>query len=159
MAVAALAATVYYAICSLVIGLFHVGDDTLYLSTIFKNMDYVPRYWLMSMGYMSFGLLVGLLTKKTGIALFVFLGYSMVLELILRWVVHLYFFKNISMSFYPLNAMEDLAPFPMTEFADDLLKQHGFRMLLSPMEAVIATIIYTSLFLFWSYKRLKNSDL
>jgi ABC-2 type transport system permease protein len=158
MSVVALAATIYYAVCALVIGFIHV-DDTLYFSTVVKNMDYVPRFWLMSMGYMSFGLLVGLLTKKTGIALFVYLGYSMVLESILRWVVHLYFFKNISMSFYPLNAMEDLAPLPVAEIANDLLKQQGFRMLLTPMEAAITTIIYTALFLFWSYKRLKNSDL
>ncbi len=158
MSVVALAATLYYAVCALVIGFIHL-DDTLYFSTVFKNVDYIPRFWLMSMGYMSFGLLVGLLTKKTGIALFVYLGYAMVLESILRWVVHLYFFKNISMSFYPLNAMEDLAPLPIADFADDLLKQQGFRMLLTPMEAAITTIIYTSLFLLWSYKRLKNSDL
>ncbi|MBK8563920.1 MAG: hypothetical protein IPN76_11400 [Saprospiraceae bacterium] len=158
MSVVAFFAAIYYMVCALVIGLLHV-DDTLYFSTVFKNMDYVPRYWLMGMGYMSFGLLVGLLTKRTGIALFVYLGYTMVVEPFLRWVFHLYFFKNISMSFYPLNAMEDLAPIPIIEFADDMLKENGFRILLTPMEAVIATVIYSSLFLFFSYKRLKNSDL
>ncbi|MBK9014901.1 MAG: ABC transporter permease subunit [Saprospiraceae bacterium] len=158
MVVVALAATLYYALCAVVIGLLHV-DDTLYFSTVFKNVDMVPRYWLMSMGYMSFGLLIGLLVKRTGIALFLYLAYAMVIESILRWVVHLYFFKNASMNFYPLNAMEDLAPLPVAEFADDLLKQNGFRMLLTPMEAVVASVIYTSLFLFLSYRRLKNSDL
>ncbi len=158
MVVVALAATIYYAVCALVIGLLH-ADGTLYFSTVFKNADMVPRYWLMSMGYMSFGLLVGLLTKRTGIALFLYLAYSMVIESILRWVVHLYFFKNISMSFYPLNAMEDLAPLPLADFADDMLRQYNFRMMLTPLEAGIATVIYTSLFLFLGYKRLKNSDL
>ncbi len=158
MVAVSLAATLYYALCALVIGLLHV-DDTLYFSTVFKNVDMVPRFWLMSMGYMSFGLLVGLLVKRTGIALFLYLAYSMVIESILRWVVHLFFFKNVSMNFYPLNAMEDLVPLPLTEFADDLLKENGFRMLLTPIEAGIATVVYTSLFLFLSYKRLKNSDL
>lgn len=159
MTVVATVATVYYATCALVIGLFHLGDDSLYFSTVFKNIDYVPRFWLMSMGYMSFGLLVGLLTKKTGIALFLYLAYSMVIESILRWVVHLYFFKNITMSLYPLNAMEDLAPLPVAEMANDMLKQHGFRMLLTPMEAALASSFYIALFLYFSYKRLKNSDL
>ncbi len=158
MAVIALAATIYYAVCALVIGLLH-ADDALYLSTVFKNVDMVPRFWLMSMGYMSFGLLIGLLVKRTGIALFLYLAYSMVVESILRWVVHLYFFKNVSMNFYPLNAMEDLAPMPLADYADDLMKQQGFRMLLTPMEASVATSIYVLLFLFLSYKRLKNSDL
>ncbi len=156
--VVAFFAAIYYMLCALVIGLLHV-NDTLYLSTVFKNVDYVPRYWLMGMGYMSFGLLLGLLIRRTGIALFVYLGYTMVAEPFLRWVVHLYFFKNTSMSFYPLNAMEDLAPIPVIAFADDLLKENGFRILLTPVEAASATIIYTSLFLFFSYKRLKNSDL
>ncbi len=158
MVVAASVATFYYGLCAVVIGLLHV-DDTLYFSTVFKNVDMVPRFWLMTMGYMSFGLLIGLLIKRTGIALFLYLAYSMVIETILRWVVHLYFFKNISMNFYPLNAMEDLAPLPVADFADSLLKAHGFRLLLTPMEAGITTVIYTSLFLFFSYKRLKNSDL
>lgn len=154
----ATAATLYYSLCAIVIGLLHV-DDTLYFSTVFKDADLIPRYWLMAMGYMSFGLLVGILIKRTGIALFIFLAYSMVIEVVWRWVVHFNIFKNITMSFYPLNAMEDLAPVPVAEFASDMLKNHGFRLLLTPWEAVITTVIYTSLFFFWSYKRLKNSDL
>lgn len=158
MIVMAFAATLYYAVCALVIGMLHV-NDTMYFSTVFKNAVMVPRFWLMTMGYMSFGLLVGLLVKRTGIALFLYLAYAMVIETILRWVIHIFLFKNISMNFYPLNAMEDLAPLPFAEFADSLMKEQGFRMLLTPLEASIATVVYTSLFLFFSYKLLKKSDL
>lgn len=158
MVTVALVATLYYTLCVLVIGLVHL-EDTFYFSTIIKDVDMVPRYWLMSMGYMSFGLLLGLLIKRTGIALFLYLAYTMVIEVVWRWVVHLYFFKNISVSFYPLNAMEDLAPLPVAEKFFGMIAQQGFRVILTPLEASIATIVYTSLFLFWSYKRLKNSDL
>lgn len=158
MAAVALAAAIYYTLCVLVIGLLHV-DDTLYFSTIFKDLDMVPRFWLMAMGYMSFGLLLGLLIKRTGIALFLYLAYAMVIEVVWRWVVHLYFFKNISVSLYPLNAMEDLAPLPVAEKFFGMIAQQGFRVILTPIEASVTTIVYTSLFLFWSYKRLQNSDL
>lgn len=158
MAVMALAATAYYAICAIVIGLLHV-NDTLYLSTVFKNADMIPRFWLMTMGYMSFGMLVGLLIKRTGIALFVYLAYSLVFEAFVLRLIHYFVFKNFTMNFYPLNAMEDLAPVPVAEFANNFLKESGIRMLLTPWEAATATIIYTSLFLYWSYKRLKTSDL
>lgn len=158
MVVVGLAASLYYMVCALVIGLLH-SNDTLYFSTIFKHVDLVPRFFLMSLGYMSFGLLVGLLFKRTGIALFIYLAYSMVGEFILRYVVHLYIFKNRSMCFYPFNAMEDLVPLPVADFADDLFKQMGFKVFLTPVEAIVTTSIYITLFLALSYKRLKSSDL
>ncbi len=151
-------ATIYYVVCALVIGFFHV-NDTLYFSTVFKNADMIPRYWLMSMGYMSFGLLIGLLVKRTGIALFLYLAYIMMLEPIIRWVMMFFVIKNVSMSFMPLNAIEDLAPLPVASTFFGAIAQQGFRVILTPWEAGIATAIYTSLFLFFSYKRLKNSDL
>lgn len=157
MAVVSLAATVYYALCALVIGLVHA--DTIYLSTVFKNAGLAPRYWLMCMGYMSFGMLMGVLIKRTGIALFVYLVYCFVVEPVIRWALHFKFFKGKSMLFYPLNAFEDLCPLPFFDEAESFLKSNNFSLFLSPAEAVITSIIYTGLFLFFSYKRLKNSDL
>ncbi|MCC6727086.1 MAG: hypothetical protein IT258_21465, partial [Saprospiraceae bacterium] len=156
--VTAAAATVYYAISALVIGAAHL-EETPYLSTVFKHIDYIPRYFLMATGYMSFGLLVGLLTRKTGIALFVFIAYAMILEPLIRWLPHMYFIKNLSMALYPINSMEDLVPNVALEFFFDPIKNFAFRMVLTPLEAAIATVSYTSLFFFFSYKRLKNSDL
>lgn len=150
-------ATAYYALCSLVIGLLH-NTGNLYFETVFKNWDYIPRYFLMGMGYMSFGFLVAVLIKRTGIALFVFLGYSMFLEPVLRYT-QLYFWRNPSMKFYPLNVFEDLCPFPFTRQADFFLKENGFDMFLSPHQAIIGSAIFISLFLFLSFLKLKNSDL
>ncbi|MEZ4959604.1 MAG: hypothetical protein R2830_07295 [Saprospiraceae bacterium] len=156
MVAVALFATLYYALCALAIGL--LNTETLYFDTVFKNWDLVPRYFLMSMGYMSFGLLVAVLVKRTGIALFVFLGYSMFLEPVLRYT-QLYFWKNQSMNFYPLNVFEDLCPFPFTRQADFFLKENGFYLFLTPAQAVIASTIYIAIFLFLSFRKLKTSDL
>ncbi len=150
--------TVYYSLCALAIGTLH-ADDTLYFETVFKNWDYMPRYLLMCMGYMSFGLLTGVLIRRTGIALFVFLVYAMFLEPVIRWSLHLRYIKNKSMHFYPLNAFEDLCPVPIAQMTEGFVKQNNFSMLLSPGEAIAASGFYIVLFLFLAYYRLKNSDL
>lgn len=151
------AATVYYALCTLVIGSLNTG--VIYFSTVFKEWDIIPRYFLMSLGYMSFGLLVGVLVKRTGIALFVFLGYAMFLEPVLRWAVHFRFFKDKSMHFYPLNSFEDLCPIPFAKLADGFIKQNDFSLFLTPAEAAASSAVFICLFLWLSYRRLKNSDL
>lgn len=150
-------ATVYYALCALVIGLAHA--DTVYFSTVFKNWDLIPRYFLMNIGYMSFGLLVAFWIKRTGIALFVYLAYSMFLEPVIRWAVHLQLWKHPSMNFYPLNVFEDLCPVPFSGQAEWFMKQNNFQLFLTPGQATVASMIYIGLFLYLSLQRLKRSDL
>ncbi|MBI1223872.1 MAG: hypothetical protein GC192_01430 [Bacteroidetes bacterium] len=158
MTVIAAFATVYYAICALIIGILNV-NDTLYFSTVFKEVGMIPRFWLMSMGYMSFGLLIGLLVRKTGIALFIYLAYSLALETIIRWLAMFYLIKSTVMSFMPLNAIEDLAPAPTSFFINEFTKHLGFRILLTPWEAVISSSVYIGLFLYLGHKKLQKSDL
>ncbi len=151
------AATLYYTLLCGLIGITHT--DTIYMSKVMQNINYVPRYFLMCMGYMTFALLVGLLLKRTGFALFFYLLYVMAIEAVLRYGIHMKFFKNKSIHFYPMNAVEDLVPIPFAEQADDFLDDNNFSMLLSPTEATITTIIYTSIFLFICYKLLQKRDL
>ena len=152
-----LGATLYYSLCSVVIGLAHA--DTIYFSTVFKNWDMMPRYFLMSLGYMSFGLMVAVLIRRTGIALFVYLAYTMFLEPVFRWAVHLRLWKHPSVNYYPLNSFEDLCPVPFSPQADWFLKEHNFQLWLSPTLAVILSIGYIGLFLSLSLWRLERSDL
>jgi len=152
----AFCSTLYFTICALTFGFIHT--ETIYFSTVLKNADYIYRYFLMCMGYMSFGFLLGILIRRTGIALFLYITYIMVLESILRYT-QLYFFKSRSMHFYPLNAIEDLIPIPFSEMAEGFIQKNGFSLFLSPSEAIIASLIYIVLFLFLSYKWLQRIDL
>ncbi|MEO1258172.1 MAG: hypothetical protein AAFZ15_05220 [Bacteroidota bacterium] len=158
ISVISLFASLYYALCSIVIGLFHALGDTIYLTTVFKNSGMVFRYFLMCLGYMSFGMLIGLLVKRTGIALFTFIGYAFFLEPVLRGL-HLYLFKNESMHFFPLNAIEDLCPIPIAKVAEELTDEMGFSMFLDAKMAVALAIIYILLFGWLSFRRLTRSDL
>ncbi|MCB0706520.1 MAG: ABC transporter permease [Saprospiraceae bacterium] len=155
--VLSLAATIYYFIVCLIYGF--IFSEAYYLSTITKNIDYIPRYFLMCLGYSSFGFLMGLLIRRTGIALFLYLSYVMFIELILRWVVHLKLFANKSMHFYPMNAIEDLAPVPFAEIAEDFQAENGFSFFLTPTEAMITSSVYIVLFLFLAHRLLMARDL
>lgn len=153
-----LLATLYYALCAIVIGVVHGLDDTLYFSTVFKNSGYVFRYFLMCLGYMGFGLLVGLLVKRTGIALFAFIGYAFFLEPVLRFV-YLYYFKHESMHYFPLNVLEDLCPLPFADMAEQFTKENGFSLFVNPTLAMALSAGYILLFGWLSFKRLTKSDL
>lgn len=150
-------ATVYYALWCLLLGFLHT--DTVYLNTILKNSDYIYRFFVMSMGYLSLGMLIGLVIKRTGIALFLYLAYVMIIEKIIRYAVHLQVFKHQSMKFYPVNSFSDLAPFPYSEMAAGFAKEQGFDFFLSPYQAVITAVVFISLFLFLSYRKLQKGDL
>lgn len=149
--------TIYYVICCLIFGFTHT--DTIYMNTVLKNADYIYRFFVMSMGYMSLGLLIGLLIKRTGIALFLYLAYVMIIEKILRYAIHLQIFPHQSMKFYPVNSFSDLAPFPYAEAATGFAKEQGFDFFLSPTQAVITAVVFICIFLFLSYQKLQKGDL
>ena len=152
-----LLATAYYAFCALLIGYFNT--PVVYWHKVVQDVAYIPRYFLMCFGYMSFGALLGFWAKRTGIALFLYLSYVMFLEAILRWGIHLQLWKHPSMHFYPMNAVEDLTPLPFTKMADEFLSNYGFSLFLSPAEAAITTIVYSSLFLWLSFRLVRRADL
>ena len=153
-----LLASLYYALCAITIGVIHGMDDTLYLTTIFKNSEYTIRYFIMCLGYMSFGMLVGLLIRRTGIALFAFIGYSFFLENVLRGI-HLYYIRNETMHYFPLNVMEDLCPMPFAEIAEEFTRENGFALFVNPNLAMVLATGYILLFGWLGYRRLVKSDL
>jgi len=157
MLAVSICATIYYVIWALILGFIHT--DTIYLNTIMKNADYVYRFFLMSFGYLTIGFLIGLLVKRTGIALFLYLAYAMIIENIVRYAVHLKVTQHQSMKYYPMNALEDLAPIPFSDMAEGFAESNGFSIFLSPTEAVICAVIYTGLFLFLGWQKLQRGDL
>lgn len=153
----ALFATLYYTLVVFAYGLTHTNP--LFDSVIFKNIDYLYRYFLMCLGYMSFGLLLGTLVRRTGIALFLYFSYVAFIELVLRWGVHRRIFPNKSMHFYPMNAIEDLTPFPFSDAFKSMEQELDFPIFLTPVEATITTIAYTLLFLWLTYRLFARRDL
>jgi len=151
-----IAATLYYALVGFAIGF--TNTDTIYFSKIFQDADLIPRFFLMCLGYMSFGFFLGVVIKKTGIALFIYIVYIMFIESVLRGI-HMYYIRNISMHLYPMNANEDLVPIPFSKLAQEFLKENEFSLFLDPGIAALTVCIYTSIFLFFAYHKIKYADI
>jgi len=163
IATLALVATIHYFLCGTVIGMIYT--ESFSMGNFTANLDFIPRFFLMSFGYMSIGLFIGMWIRRTGIAIVLFLAYGVFIEQILRWVVHMNAFKklgiamNKSVHYYPINAMEDLAPIPFPDMIDNIAKNMDFYPFIEPMEAAILTVIYSGLFLFLAFRMICNRDL
>lgn len=149
-------ATAVYAISTFLIGAFHAEDFSF--SAAMDNDWAISRFFLMSLGYLCFGLMLGFTIRKSGIAIFFYLSYIMFIELIMRWWLHYYVMdiQNNSMHYYPMNAIEDIMPNPFYKYAEFLPRQDlDFNFLLTMEQATITSIVYVLLFIgvsWWSFK-------
>ncbi len=156
--VIALVATLHFALIGYGFGLTHTDFDLVTSAVLYRKADIIGRFFLACMGYMSLGFLIGMLTRRMGISTILYFVYVL-LELIIRWLVHFRIVENKTMHFYPIKGIGDLLPIPFSEQAEFFTKQYGFSLTLEPMEAVITVIVYTVLFFFLAYRLLTKRDL
>jgi ABC-2 type transport system permease protein len=152
-----LIATLYYAILAFLFGIVHT--ETLYMSRILENIDLIPRYFLMCLSFSSFGLMLGLVVRRSGIALFLFFSYCFFIERILRYLILRKIFGNGAISYAPINATNDLTPFPIPKMIQSGLEKGGAKLTNTPLEAVVITLFFIALLLYFSYRTLKTKDL
>ncbi len=173
-AVISLLLTAIYFIVGLIYGFIHTDSEKLSEAFQFGvAAEYFARYWLQSFGHMAIGIFLGVLFRKSGIAIIFYLLYFF-LEMILRHVVHSNLLFNSktewvreTMHFYPLNCLEDLLP--LTGFTDPLQRSMfgegnqapgmDFDMFLSTTQAVAGSSIYLAIFMALSYFLMIKRDL
>ncbi|SRR6056297_487773 len=142
----AVLATAFYILTVLFLGIF--GSEPYEGSPLFGEEFIIARYFLMCLAYLVFGFLIGLLIRSIGVATMLYFLYVFFIEVIIRYLVHLNVFKDHrSMIFYPMNALEDLTPFPFGGEAANASMNLSFNLFLSPTEAFITTCIYTLVFI------------
>lgn len=150
-------ATIYYVIVALAIG--YTYTEVVVTERVWLYPELIPRFFLMAFAYMNFAFMLGILIRRSGLALFLYFIYALCIEMILRWWLHakLFGYSNIYKNYYPLNAFEDLVPFPIVQ----MIPKHEETMnfFLSPTEAVLLSIGYTVLFLMISYRIFLKKDL
>ncbi len=152
-----LIATFYMILCGLIIGF--LNTDVVIASKLWAHAAMFPRFWLMCFGYMSFGMLVGFLIKRTALSLMLYLGYIAMIEPILRWGFHRKFFSNESMHFYPINSIEELVQPPYGNIISDFAEKEGFSFYITYTQSVILAILYIGIFIFLMKRRVNKSDL
>ncbi|MCV2483719.1 ABC transporter permease subunit [Flavobacterium sp. SH_e] len=158
--------TVFVFIMSLILGYFFSSYTEL--SIVFSDLDFLLAFFVKLTGFFSFCLFLGILVKRSAFALGFLLVWS-ILEGIARGTLAFKIFPNSDTDekitqFFPLESMSNLIvnPGPRLSVVKNIGTQMGIETDSSyavDYSAILIVLIWTFLFVCFSYKLLKNRDL
>lgn len=162
----ALCSTIFVFIMSLILGLCFSSYNEF--DVVLMDLDYLLAFFVKLTGFFSFCLFLGILVKRSAFALGFLLVWS-IIEGIIKGVLAFKIFPNSNtddyiMQFLPLEAMSNLIVEPFTRLS--VIKSIGTQMGVENTKdygvhyfSVLIVLIWTFLFVYFSYKILKNRDL
>ena len=158
--------TIFLFIVSLILGLSF--SDYNEIGIIFSDMEYIVAYFLKLITFFSFCLFLGVLVKRSAFALgFLIIWY--IAEKIIYGLLKWEFFKDTNVAdnvtqFFPLEAMSNLIKEPISrlgavqsaanQLGDSFTKSYDVEG-----SAIAIVLVWTFLFIYWSYAILKRRDL
>ncbi len=156
-----LVATILIAVASFCIGMYYSSYTEA--SIIFRETDFLVAYFVKLVAFFTLCLFFGMLVKRSAFALaFLFILYILeyiVLGLI-TWQSNYELAEKIQ-NFFPLKSMYKLIDQPfqrvmMTKFPDKMDLTYNYAV---HWYEIVIVLCWTALFLFLSYRILKNRDL
>ena len=163
----ALVSTIFVFAVSLILGLIY--SDFTEPSIIFSDLEYILAFFIKLVGFFSFGLLMGILVKRSAFAV-----GGIIVWFILESFLKGYLFWNYRdtdsdmpeniMQFLPLESMSNLIKEPFTRFSavksvanqigEDLSKDFSVHF-----TDILIVSIWTFIFIYLSFRLLKRRDL
>lgn len=162
----ALCSTIFIFIMTLILGLSFSSYNEI--GIIFTDLDYLLAFFVKLTGFFSFCLFLGILVKRSAFALGFLLVWS-IIEGIIKGLLVFKIFPNSNtgnyiMQFLPLEAMSNLIVEPFTRLS--VIKTIGTKMGVENTKdygvhylSILIVLVWTFLFIHFSYKLLKNRDL
>lgn len=162
----AVCSTVFIFIMSLILG--YSFSSYTEIGIVFSDLEYLLAFFIKLVGFFSFCLFLGILVKRSAFALGFLLVWN-ILEAIAKGILNFHLFpegKTASYitQFFPLEAMSNLISEPISRLS--LIKSIGDQMGVEnikdysvPFSAIVIVLCWTIIFLFLSYRILKNRDL
>ena len=138
------------------------------ISIVFSDLEYLLAYFIKLVGFFSFCLFLGILVKRSAFALGFLLVWN-IIEGIIKGVLTFKIFPGNEtaasiMQFFPLESMSNLIIEPFTRLSVvknlgtqiglDNIKEYGVQY-----SSVGIVLCWTMIFIFLSYRLLKNRDL
>ncbi|UUF14372.1 MULTISPECIES: ABC transporter permease [Flavobacterium] len=160
------ASTVFIFVMSLILGL--IFSSYTELDIIFSDLDYLLAFFVKLTGFFSFCLFLGILVKRSAFALGFLLVWN-IIEAIIRGYLAFTVFPDSNTDekitqFLPLESMANLIvnPGPRLSIVKNIGTQMGINTDIDysvSYFAILIVLIWTFLFVYFSYKLLKNRDL
>lgn len=162
----AFVSTVFVFVMSLILG-FCFSSYTEF-GIVFSDLDYLLAFFVKLTGFFSFCLFLGILVKRSAFALGFLLVWN-IIEAIVRGTLAFKIFpdsdtdKKIT-QFFPLESMSNLIvnPGPRLSVVKNIGTQMGIETdadFSVDYTAVAIVLVWTFIFIYFSYKLLKNRDL
>lgn len=160
-----LISTVFVFIVSLILGLIY--SDFNELSIIVTDLGFLVAFFIKLMGFFSFCLFLGILVKRSAFALgFLILWqvFEGIIRGLLRWKLFDGDTTDSIMGFFPLQAMFNLIkePFSRLGAVQSMASQIGEKFELDyhiHWYEILIVLVWTALFIYFSYALLKKRDL
>jgi ABC-type transport system involved in multi-copper enzyme maturation permease subunit len=162
----AFVSTFFVFIMSLILG--YSFSSYTELSIVFSDMDYLLAYFVKLVGFFSFCLFLGVLVKRSAFAIgFLFVWY--IIEGIANGILTFKVFPKTNTAsqitqFFPLESMSNLIVEPITRLSvikniqtavgDTNVKDYSVHF-----SSIFIVLVWTTLFIFLSYKIIKKRDL
>jgi ABC-type transport system involved in multi-copper enzyme maturation permease subunit len=158
--------TVFIFVVSLILGLSF--SDYNEIGIIFSDMQYILAYFIKLVAFFSFCLFLGVLVKRSAFALGGLIVWQIV-EWLLYGLMKWQFFKDTDIAekvaqFFPLESMANLIKEPFTrlgaiqsaasQLGESFTKNYDVGVF-----NVLIVLVWTALFIYWSYAILKKRDL
>ncbi|MRX37958.1 ABC transporter permease subunit [Flavobacterium sp. LC2016-23] len=162
----AFCSTIFVFVMTLILGLSFSSYNEF--GIIFTDLDYLLAFFVKLTGFFSFCLFLGILVKRSAFALGFLLVWS-IIEGIIKGLLVFKIFPNSNtgdyiMQFLPLEAMSNLIVEPITRLS--VIKTIGSQMGVESSKdysvhylSILIVLVWTFLFIHFSYKLLKNRDL
>lgn len=162
----ALCSTVFVFIMTLILG--YSFSSYTELGIVFSDLDYLLAFFVKLVGFFSFCLFLGILVKRSAFALGFLLVWN-IIEAIAKGVLNFRLFPEGKTAgyitqFFPLEAMSNLILEPLSRLS--LVKSIGTQIGVENLKDysvhffdITIVLAWTAIFLFLSYRILKNRDL
>lgn len=132
---------------ALVTGLIYSPQLTDYM---FRGIEFYPAYFLEVFAFLSFALMLGIFIQRSGLSIVLLLN-SYLIELIIKENIDEYVPQIIQ--FFPLESIMNLVPMPFARYAFQEIQDYV------SLTAVAIAIVWIGLFNYFSYLKLKKSDI
>jgi ABC-type transport system involved in multi-copper enzyme maturation permease subunit len=133
---------------ALVTGLIYSRE--LIFTDIFSEFEFFPAYFLEIFSFLSYALMLGILVQRSGLTI-ILLMLSHMIEAIIK--VNIPDSIDWMQQFFPMQSITNLVEMPFARYAFKEIQDYV------SLSAVILAAIWAFLFNYFSYLKLKKSDL
>jgi ABC-type transport system involved in multi-copper enzyme maturation permease subunit len=161
-----LCSTIFVFIMTIILG--YSFSSYTEIGIVFSDLEYILAFFIKLVGFFSFCLFLGILVKRSAFALGFLLVWN-IIEAIAKGILNFRLFPEGKTAgyitqFFPLEAMSNLIlePFSRLSLIKSIGDQMGVENLKDysvPFSAIAIVFCWTIIFLFLSYRILKNRDL